>query len=208
LTVTDYMVKMIGQYAGGIPWTTGVHVTSAQSESALATTWRNAVLNFWLDPAHGVQTLYPTGTVLTETSVATLNATMHEVTKTTTPTAAAGTSTADTLPFQEAVCISLRGNSVQKTGRGRMFLPALAEDQVNNDVVIGAATARISTAIKAVFAAINADGSTFFVTPVNVKKPPKNGVPLYTKTVVTSPLVSNKPARQSRRVRKVAASYT
>jgi hypothetical protein len=205
--MTDYYVQMRGQFAGGIPWSTGVHVTSNQSESALATTWRNAVLNFWTDPAHGVQTLYPVTTSLTETTVATLNATMHEVTKTVTGTVAAGTSAADTLPYQEAIVISLRSNNVMKTGRGRMFLPALAEDQVNADALIVAAQTRISTAIRAVWSAINADGSTFFVTPKNPKKPPKNGVPLYTKTVVTTPLVSNKPARQARRVAKVAPSY-
>lgn len=203
----DYYARIQGTFATGIPWSTGVHITSTQSESALATTWANAISNMWTDPAHGVESLYPTATEVTSTSVATLNGTMHEVSKTVTPAALPGTSAADTLPYQEAVCISLRSNDIRKTGRGRMYLPALAEDQVNADILILTAQTRISTAIKAVWANINADGSTFFVTPTNAKKPPKNGVPLYTKSVVTTPRVSNKPARQSRRTRKVAASY-
>jgi len=202
--VTDYFCQMKGQFAGGIPWSTGMHITSNQSESALSTTWSNAIQNLWTDGTNGIETLFPIPTSLTSVSVATLNATMHELTKAVTPKIIAGTSTADTLPFQEAVVISLRGNSVRKNGRGRMYLPALAEDQVNNDAVIGAAGTRLKAAFTALFAAINADGSTVFVFP---RKDTKGGVPAFTKTVVTRPLVALKPARMSRRVRKVAPEY-
>jgi hypothetical protein len=202
--VTDYYAQMHGQFAGGIPWSTGLHITSNQSESALATTWSNAIQNLWTDGANGIETLYPLTTSLTQVTVATLNATMHEVTKTRIPKSIPGTSTADTLPYQEAVVISWRGNSVQRRGRGRMYLPALAEDQVNNDAVITAAGNRLKAAFTALASAIQADGSTIFVFP---KKPTKDGTPAFTKTVVTTPLVALKPARMSRRVRKVAPEY-
>ena len=202
--MADYYAQIHGLFAGDIAWSTGVHITSSQSETALATTWNNAVTDFWASGTHGVETLCPTNTGITQTSVATLNGTMHEVSKTRTPNVASGTDTADTLPYQEAIVLSLRGNSIQKHGRGRMFLPALAEDQVNGDVLVSAAQTRISNAIRAVWAAVNADGSTFFVTN---KKPLKDGTPAFQKTVVTTPLVSNKPARQSRRVKKVPATY-
>jgi hypothetical protein len=202
--VTDYYAQMHGAYAGGIPWSTGVHITSNQSEAALSTTWGNAVQTLWTDGANGIETLYPTSTSLVETSVATLNGTMHEVTKTRTSHLIPGTSTADTLPYQEAIVISLRGNSVRRSGRGRMFLPALAEDQVNSDALITAAQTRLSNAFKALFLSIQADGSTFFVFN---RLPLKDGTAAFTKSVVTTPRVSNKPARQSRRVAKIAPSY-
>lgn len=205
--MTDYLVQMHGAYADGMVWSSGLHVTSNQSPDALNTTWSNAVQDFWTSATHGVEIFYPVGTTLDTTTVATLNATMHQIAKKRVPHTLAGTAAGDSLPYQEAILVSLRGDSIQKTGRGRIFLPALEETFVNNNIVTPTTTARIKAAMSAVFAAINADGSTVFVTPTNVKKPPKNGVPLYTKTVVTTPLVSNKPARQSRRVSKVAPVY-
>jgi hypothetical protein len=202
--MTDYHAKIIGQFAGGIRWTTGVHITSNQSESALATTWNNAVGAMWTDPAHGIETLYPVTTSVVETMVTTLDGSMRGVSQTVTGLAVPGTSTADTLPYQEAIVISLRGVGIKRHNRGRMFLPALAEDQVNSDALITAAQTRISTAIKAVWSTVNSDGSTFFVTNL---KPLKDGTPAFQKSVVTTPLVSNKPARQSRRVAKIAPSY-
>jgi hypothetical protein len=206
--VTDYYVQMHGQYADGRPWSVGQHVTSAQSPDALNTTWSNAVQDFWTSATHGVELFYPVGTTLTLTTVKTLNATMHQIAMKETIHTLAGTAAGDSLPYQESILVSWRGDSIQKTGRGRWYLPALEETFVNNNVVTPTTTARIKAAALAVIAAINADGSTFFVTPTNVKKPPKNGVPLYTKTVVTTPLVSNKPARQSRRTNKVQPVYS
>jgi hypothetical protein len=205
--VTDYYAKVIGQYATGRRWTTGLHITSNQTRDALATTWRNAILNMWTDPAHGIQTLYPVATSVESVEVVQLDGKLLGVSKTDLATVVPGTSTADTLPWQEATLISLRGTSIKKYGRGRMYLPALAEDQVNGNILIPAAQTRIKTAILAVFSAINADGSTVFTAPRNVKKPPKDGTPLYTKFVLTTPLVADKPARQSRRVDKVTSNY-
>lgn len=203
----DYKCEAHGVYADGRPWSTGVHITSSQTPDALNATWSAAIADMWSNGTYGIATLYPTGTEMTSTTVALLNATMHETAKRQSPHSVFGTSTADTLPFQEATLISWRGDNTQRTGRGRQYLPALAEDQVNNNILILSAQNRIKSAITAVKNAIQADGSTFFVTPTNVKHPPKNGTPLYAKTVVTTPLVSNKPARQARRVNKVPAVY-
>lgn len=202
--MTDYYGQVHGLYGGTLGWSFGIHWSSPSSESSCATDWHNAWNGVWTNGTYGIETLYPTGTTVTETSVATLNSTMHETSKTRTALAIAGTSSADTLPFQEAVVISWRGPNIQRHGRGRMYLPALAEDQVNGDILINAAATRIKSAIDALNSDLTSRSFTFFVTN---KKPLKDGTPAFQKTTVTTPLVALKPARQSRRVRKVPTSY-
>lgn len=205
--MADYYCKVSGVYANGRPWNFGFHVTSAQSPDSLNTTFSNAMIAFWTSALDGVETLYPVGTELQMTTVYTLDAKMKATEKRFTGHTLPGTSAADTLPNLNSTLISLRGNSTKKTGRGRVYLPAMAEDQVNNNVLIDAAANRTKGAILGVFAAIQADGSSFFVTPTDAKNPPKDGTPLYSKTIVTTPLVSKKPARQSRRDRKSSPQY-
>jgi hypothetical protein len=133
-----------------------------------------------------------------------MNGTFHEVSKTVTPNIVAGTAAGDTLPIQEAIVISERSNSVQKFGRGRMYLPALEETFVNNNVLDVTTQGKISGAVNSVRVAIQADGSMFFVVS---KKPHKDTTGQYVKTVITLWKVSNKPARQSKRNNKTASVY-
>lgn len=202
--MTDYYMQVHGEYGGTLGWSFGQHITSGASESALCAEWHNAWNTAWTSGAFGMDTLYPTATTINDVTVATLNGTMHEVSKSELALALPGISSSDTLPWQESVVVSWRGLAIQRYGRGRWYLPALAEDQVNGDIVITTAATRIKTAVQSVYTAMTTDGSTFFV--VN-KKPLKDGTPAFRKTVVTTPLVAQKPARQSRRVRKVPTSY-
>jgi len=202
--VTDYYLQLKGTFAGGVPWSIGQHYTSNANETTVASTWQSAWADAYTNSSYGLQTLYPVATSAQEITVATLNASMHEVSKTVLAAVHPGTSAADTLPYQEAVVVSWRGISIQRHGRGRWYLPALAEDEVNGDVVIDNAAGRIKNAITALKNNMTADGSTFFVTN---KKPLKDGTPAFQKVVVTTPLVAKKPARMSRRTRKIANVY-
>lgn len=202
--MTDYYLQLKGLFAGSVGWSIGQHYTSNANEAAVASAWQSAWADAWTNSSYGLQTLYPTGTVTTEIIASTLNGTMHELTKTPLALAHAGTNTGDTLPYQEAIVVSWRGLSVRKSGRGRWYLPALAEGEVNGDVVDVDAAGRIKNAVSALHATMTADGSTFFVTN---KKPLKDGTPAFQKTVVTTPLVARKPARMSRRVRRIPTSY-
>lgn len=207
--MTDYRCQIHGIYANGSQWSTRMHVTSNQSESALLTTWSSAVNNAWLNGTYGLQTLFPVGTVVTAVSVATLGPTMRETSKSFLATSYPGIAPGDTLPFLNSAVVSLRSNNIQKKGRGRLFMPAFEETFVNDDVVIPAAVTRLKSAWEAVAASIHSDGSTIFVynaKDTSDKHPPV--IPAFTKEVITSILISNKPARQARRVRKVAAVYT
>lgn len=200
----DYYCQVSGEYNGALGWSFGQHMTTGQSEDSLATQWLAAWEDAWTSSTLGLNTLYPATTTINGVSVATLNATMHETSKTRRTISHPGTSTADTLPYQEAIVVSWRGPNIQRHGRGRWYLPALAEDQVNGDVLITAAANRIKDAMNDVYNRMQGINAQFFVTN---KHPLKDGTPAFQHTTVTTPLVALKPARQSRRVRKVPTSY-
>lgn len=203
--MTDYKCQVQGSYAGQHPWSFGMHITSAQNESTLAATWANMWNNVWTNGTYGLEVLYPTTTSITGFSVATLNATMKEITKTTTSAALPGTATGDTLPYLNSILISMRSNGIQKHQRGRIYLPAPEETFVNVDVVIPTAVTRLVSAMSNVLLTIGADGSNIFVTN---RLALKDLTPPFQKTPITRLLVSNKPARQSRRANKIPAVYS
>ena len=207
--MADYKAEVHGQFAVGLEWSYGLHITSNQDRAALLTTWSNAWNSAWTDSTHGLQTLYPTTTEVNEYSIAQLNGIYEETFKVTLASTVAGTSTEDSLPFQEATLISLRSPASGGHGRGRFFLPAMIETAVNGDLVSDAAATRTKAAVLAVKAAIEADGSTVFVVDKGVPHPipPNPVVPPGPKFVITDWKVSRKPSRQARRVRKVKAVY-
>lgn len=205
--MTDYFAQVSGQYSATVGFTFGRHITSAQSPSALLTTWANAWTAAWNDGAHGLKVIYPTTTSITGFSVATLNTIYHQTAKVASSAALVGTATGDTLPWQEAVLVSLSSSTqIGKHSRGRMYLPALEETFVNGDVIVSTEVTRVSAAVNAVRAAVVADGSTFFSVDMGKPRavPPIPPGPKYVTDVFK---VSNKPARQSRRVRKIRPTY-
>ena len=202
--MTDYYCQVKGTYGGTASWSFGMNVTSNQGEASLLTTWTNAWSTAWNSNTFGLQTLYPTGTEINELTVATVDQNYKQVSKSIQAVAYAGTSTADTLPYQEAIVVSLRTAMIGRHARGRFFLPAMAEDAVNGDILVLAAQTRVKASITSVQTSIQADGSTFFVVHKPTKNPPTVAGPKY---VVTNFLVSNKPARQSRRTAKIRPSY-
>lgn len=208
--MTDFYMQVLGEFGTTLGWSFGQHITSSSSEATLASEWHDAWQQAWTNGSFGLQTLYPTTTAITDISVATLNATMHEISKTRLALAEPGISSDDTLPYQEAVCVSWRGTNIQKYGRGRWYLPATVETVVNGDALTNTAATRIKNAVAYVYGQMTTSGNTFFVTNKKDIKNKTTGaviVPAYTKQIVTTPLVATKPARQSRRVRKVPVVY-
>lgn len=202
--MTDYYCQVHGQYSPALSWSFGAHVTSSLAEGALATVWNQAWTAAWTDTTNGLQQFLPVATEMTGTSTATLNATMHEVSKTNATAVIPGTAPGDTLPYLNSIVVSERGPNIQRHGRGRMYLPAFEETFVNNDILIPAAQTKVSAAVNSVLSALGSNNSSVFVTN---KKPLKDGTPAYQKSPINQWKVSNKPARQSRRVKKVTAIY-
>lgn len=208
--MTDYYMQVLGEYANSLGWSFGQHISSSSSEATLASEWQAAWTSAWTDGSFGLQTLYPTTTTVTQVSVATLSPRMREISKTRLTLAEAGISSDDTLPYQESICVSWRGTNIQKNGRGRWYLPATIETIVNSDLVTSTAATRIKNAVEYVYGQMTTGGNTFFVTnkkDIIDKHTLAVLVPAFTKQIVTTPLVARKPARQSRRVRKVPATY-
>lgn len=203
--MTDYYCQVKGSYAGAASWSFGLRVTSNQAQASLLTTWQNAWTNAWTNATYGLATMYPTGTEITEYSVATLDANYKQVSKSLAAVSQPGTSTDDTLPYLNSIVVSTRTAMIGRHARGRFFLPSPGESSINNNVVTSAAVTRVKSAVESVKTAIQADGSTFFVVHVPTITPPTVAGPKY---VITDFLVSNKPARQSRRVSKIQPTYT
>lgn len=202
--MSDFHATVHGTYGNGTNWSFGTNITSNQTGQGLLTTWANAWGTAWGNATNGLETLYPTTTSITGYRVALMDGNYSQTSAWTQTVSAPGVAVGDSLPFQEAVCVSLRGNQIGRHARGRFYLPALEETFVNDNVITSSALSRLSGAVNVVRAQVIADGSTFFV----YARPKKNpATPAGPKYVITQFLVSNKPARQSRRVRKIQPTY-
>lgn len=204
----DYRLSAHGLFTPELTWSFGCRLTSSSLIGDVGALWANAIQLAWTDATNGLEQFYPTATTLQYTRVATLNATMHETQNVISEQVHAGTSTADTLPYLNSVVVSQRSAYSARWDRGRFYLPAVAETFVNDNVVDPTAGAKIQLAMDGVFNAITAGGNTVFVTSL---KPHKGDVPpyptQYAKQTIIQWKVAQKPARQSRRVKKQAASY-
>lgn len=202
--MSDYRATVHGTYGNGINWSFGLNITSLQTGQGLLATWANAWAGAWAGGSTGIETLYPTTTAITKYRVVLYDALWGGASFWEQNVTAPGTAVGDTLPFQESVVVSTRGNTMGGKGRGRFYMPALEETQVNNNLVISAAASRLSAGVNLVKAGVIADGSSFFV----FKRPNRKlGTPAGPKYPVTVFEVSNKPATQKRRTRKILPTY-
>jgi hypothetical protein len=205
LYMTDYACSVHGQFSADLTWSFGVRMTSGQTAQQLLTTWESAWSAAWTNATYGLEQFYPVATQVDYFRVASLDATMHETQNFKINSVIPGTATGDTLPYLNATVVSQRSAFSKRFNRGRFYLPAMEETFVNNNVLDPAAAVKIGNAVRSVFTSITADGSTVFVTSL---KPHKDGTGQYQKTPIILWEVSNKPARQARRVKKQVAVYT
>jgi hypothetical protein len=201
----DFHATVNGTYGNGINWSFGANITSNQTGSGLLATWANAWASAWTAGGSGLDTLYPTTTEITGYRVAQFDPSWAQASAWTQNVAAPGVAVGDSLPYQEAVVVSLRGVTLGAKARGRFYMPALEETFVNNNQIVSTALSRLSGGVNLVKAAVTADGSTFFVYARPKKKPIV--VPAGPKYVVNTFEVSNKPATQKRRTRKIKPTY-
>lgn len=201
----DYRLKMHGTFASGRRWTTRIHMTSASDLGTVAALWASNTVNFWSNATTGIQTLYPVGTVFTGSSAALLNPVFRETLKVDSPSTNPGTATADSLPEQNAIVVSLRSPAVGRNQRGRMYLPAPAEDAAVGGELTAPLGARASTAIHTLFDAMRSSGGTIFI--YNAKVQPIHDPVQFTKKTITIEQVDRVLRTQRRRVRKSLAVY-
>jgi len=202
--MTDYFAQIHGVLPNGRSWSTGRHITSSQTEGGLLTTWGNAWSAAWAVSGTGLATLFSSGLTLTGYTVATLDATMRELTKSSSTVSAAGVATGTSLPSNCSIVIDWRSSSLKRSARGRQALPPPADTQVGNDLLLSTPANNVKTALLAVQSAIQSDGSSFFVYN---RHPLIDGTPAYHKTVLTSLVVRTKIGSQRKRYRKEVAVY-
>lgn len=203
--MADYYCQVHGVFPNGRTWSTGRHITSGQSPTALLTTWQNAWTTAWNDSTNGFKLVYPTGTEITSFSVATLGPTMKETSKVAASAALAGVNTNASLPSNSTVVLSWSSSSrIGRTARGNQRMPAVAENEVVNDKLISGTQASISAAINIVKTAIQADGSSFFVFPPATTS---TGIPAYTKQVLDTVKCRDKLGSENKRPKKEPATY-
>lgn len=199
-----YRATMSGVFPDGRTWSNRVTVGNPATTSATLAFWDAAVNAYWTDATHGVQTLYPVGTVLTATSMAVLDSTMREGEKLGTTHVLPGTNVGDSLPAQDAILVSLRGPAVGKKNRGRMYLAGPADTVAIVGEMDNTSTTRVSTSIKALFNDMRANGSTFYV--YNTKVSTHDPV-LFTLKTITDEKVDRFIRSQRRRQEKNRAIY-
>jgi hypothetical protein len=198
--MANFRAQIYGTLGGSLPWSTGLWLSGDIVEGTLATDFGDAVATLWDTADNGLKNFMSADVVLTGTSVSTLNATMHQTTKTDVSADIAGIDDNASLPWNIAEVVTLRSPQATKFGHGRMFLPPFAEDQVLAHVIIADTLASMVTVFNAFFASLTGAGATPFIFN---KRTRKDGTAPYTVTDLTYYDVSNKPAQQRRRVSKI-----
>ena len=202
--MTDYRAVVAGHFENGDPWSFSWNITSNQTMPALLTTWSNAWIAAWTNGTYGLNTLYPTTTVMDTFTVYTLNGQLKATFKDQLISAQAGGSSDNGLPNEVGILVEKLSPSIAKTGRGFTYLPAPVEGVVVNGTYTVASMIRVKTAVTSVVTAVQADGSTLFVYP---RVAPKSGIGVLTKTVWLSVRLALKPTAQTRREDALPGQY-
>lgn len=204
--MSDYVAIVRGVLPNGRGWSTSRHITSAQSEAALLTTWDNAWTSAWNLATTGLATVYTAATTITEFEVGTLNGSMRKISKSVSTAALVGSNASDAGAQNTAIVVDWASAGTLRNQRGRQKLPAPAEDQVVGGVLSATPAGNIKAAMDSIATAVRADGSTYFVFP---RYTTETGIAPYTKTVlIGNALIRNQLGSQNKRERKVTKTYT
>lgn len=185
--MTVYRCVASGVFASGETWSFRQHFDSASAIATVQGDWFTQINSFWTNGTHGVETLYPTGTVLNLTSTAALSGVpFREGAKQSGTATLPGTSADDSLPEQVCILVSLRGADVGERNRGRIHLPAPAETAATGGELGSTEATRVSTAIGALYAGMRLAGHNPVIYNVAVSKVPTvDPIPQTLKTIVT-----------------------
>lgn len=203
--MADYKCHVFGHYSGGTKWSWGWYVTSTSPAATLLTTWATAVTDWWTNGTYGMDTLYPTSTILDGVDCVTLDDHFKYMARVQESLTLAGTSSDAGLPAECAMLLRLESPGLYPNQRGRTYLPAPVEGIYDGTQFSAIGAGRAGTAARALHFAIASAGNVTFVhTGAEISK---HGVPAYTKTTITNVQASGKPTSQKRRTKKIAPVY-
>jgi hypothetical protein len=213
--MTLYRCVAYGIYTSGQKFSYRQNFSSSAALATIQADWVAALTDLYTNGSHGIETLYPTTTVVNlartyqlaivprtrggvtvDVFVAT-NAREDVV-------ALAGTSSNDGLPDQDALLVTLFADGVGPNHRGRTFLPAVDETIVVGDVLGSTPATRVTTAMNALRTAMAGGGHTQELwNETSTIRDPIVGT--------LKPVIDAKTDRvqrsQRRRIRKKAAQY-
>jgi len=198
--MTNFRCTIQGLIGGDFEWTNRIHVSGATAESTLATDFADAVTALYTTATNGLQNFMSSDVTVTGVLVCTLNSTMHQTTGTPVSLDIAGTDENASLPWDTAEIITWRTAQRTKWGHGRWFLPPFAEDQIASHVIKSATTAKMKDVFDTFFESFGSAGVSAFLYNDKTRK---DGTPPYTMTDIINYDISDKPARQRRRVSKI-----
>jgi hypothetical protein len=205
MALQDYRLIVNGLYGGTLPWSFSMRMTSTSSESSIAATLDSAVNVLWTTGTDGIAHLTNADTTLEGSTVATLSATQHELSKTFTARHVAGSNANPSLPWDNAVVVGFTGPNITKADRGRIRLPAPSVDAVGAHVYTPTFTAHLKVVLDVFFPAVRAGaGSYYSANALQLV----GGEVAYTHHSLQNYHVSNKPGILKRRVNKVVPTFT
>lgn len=203
--MTQYRLTVSGVFPSGRPWSFRQHYSSAASEATILSDWSAAWVAAWTTATTGLATLYPTGTVMTQFTAATLVGTPYrETTKSISDVTHAGTASGDSLPETSAILVSRRTAQVGARNRGRTYLPAPSEITQADSVMDATNAGHVSTSIDGVRTAMTGAGHTPVI--YNTKTSTADPV-VQTNKTITAEETDRVLRSQRRRVRKGVAIY-
>jgi len=171
--MTIYRCVASGVFAGGSTWSFRQHFDSTVAIAAVQADWFAQVNSFWTNGTHGVETLYPTGTILTRTQSNLLaGVPFREGAQAFNVMTLPGTSADDSMPEQNTILVSLRGADAGKKNRGRVHLPAPVETAAVGSQLTGPSSTRVSTAIHALYDGMRLAGHLPVVYNTKISKVP------------------------------------
>lgn len=154
-----YRHRLEGTFPGEV-WSFGLYSDSTLSVAAAQSAWMTGVTNFWA----AATTLFAADVGTTRAVTVELDpATGKQLTGAEDTRTDAGTSAAETLPFQCAPVVSLRTATLSRAGRGRFYAPSLAVDQVAEGRMLTAARDSLADAGLALVQGLTAAGGNVVI---------------------------------------------
>jgi len=209
--MTLYRCTASGVQPSGRPWSLRIYHTSSSTNATVETDWLAQFTSFWTDGTHGVQTLFPTGTIFQHSKVEQMAVVtvggvdkLRSVGQAFDNVTHAGTSANAALPDQNVVLVSMRSATPGREGRGRYHLPAPDETLVTSGALGSTPSTRIKTSATALRTGMAALGHTQVV--VTAVKP-LTGTPVGSFRVITSEEVDEVIRTLRGRVKSRKASY-
>lgn len=164
---------------GGEQWTFGLYSEGTGTVDEAESAWDSGVTSFFTSMGAAIPS---TVSVLTTSTASIDETTGAQITRRELANAAAGTGTAESLPFQVTPVVSLRTLLATRAGRGRFYAPSLGVDQISGGRMLPAARTALADAALAMLQQLMISG----LIPVIFHRTASAGVEQFSRTQIVS----------------------